>query len=324
MDEGEPKKTNLWFRLVEYFLLGIFYLTKWLSLILPPTALYSLFDALGYIVFCLRPGGRQRLMQKISDALPEVKDSEEIKRIARYGTSALFFTLLDLVLLWRHSDRIMTEIRIEGEENLVKADAMGKGVLLMGVHMGLVSTVCAIMSRLGWKYTPIVWHPNDTPVPRYIMTVALFAQSLGCDPECPVFWAGQDILEKVQEHLRSGKRVGMTIDVDGNCVVEFFGRPAALASGIAHFHINTGAPIVPFMFLRGRRFSDYRIVISEPLTFELSGDRKKDVKEIMQTLVRIAESQIRQAPEQWMNWFGLWHWWGKAKEIEDQKSRQIN
>ena len=58
------------------------------------------------------------------------------------------------------------------------------------------------------------------------------------------------------------------------------------------------------------------MAIDEPVSYELSGDRKAEVKAIMQAAVKAGESLVRLAPEQWMSWFGLWHWWSEAEKLD--------
>lgn len=317
--ETKRGKSNIFFKIVEYLLLGIFHLTKTLSRILPPETLSGIFDVFGSIMFYALPGTSRRLQNKISDALPDLADQEEIRRIARRTCSSFLRPMLDLILFWRHGDRIMREMSIGGMEHLEQADAEGKGVLLLFAHLGSFDLFAVVMARLHKPFTPIIFHPRTTPVPKYVSTLALFGQMLGCDPLSPVFWVGKDTVKKVRAHLAAGKRVGVTFDVDGNCVVELFGRPAALADGIAHFAIDSGAPIIPFALFHGREPLDRRLVIYEPLRYELTGNRSDDVKTIMTEVAKAGERMVREEPEEWMSWFGLWHWWDKARELMEDK-----
>jgi KDO2-lipid IV(A) lauroyltransferase len=318
-DEGKMGKSNIFFKVVENLLLGIFHLTKFLSRILPPQILNSLFSGIGSIVFYALPGMSQRLQNKISDALPEITDQDEIKLIARHTCGAFLRPMLDLIMFWRHGDRIMRNIDITGTEYLDEADAEGKGVLLLFAHLGSFDLFAVVMARLDKPFTPIIFHPRTTPVPKYVATLAIFGQMLGCDPLSPVFWVGKDTVKKVRGHLAAGKRVGVTFDVDGNCAVELFGRPAALADGIAHFAIDSGAPIVPFALFHGKEPLDRRLIFYEPLRYELTGNRSDDVKTIMTEVAKAGERMVREEPDEWMSWFGLWHWWDRAKELMEDK-----
>ncbi len=319
MDEMTGAR-KLFFKTVDYTLVGIFNFTKIISRIFPLSVIYGFFNLLGYAIFYGRPRMREGLLLKLSDALPEINDRREIARIGREVCTAYIMSIMDYFVFWKYGERYMGEMRIEGLEYFDRADKQGKGVFVLAAHHGAAVLIHAIMARLGRPYTPILWHPDSTPLPRFVTTMALFGQSLGCDPEQPVFWAGQDTIKKVREHLAKGKRVGLTFDVEGSHVVDFFGRPAAIASGIAHFAYDSGAPIVPICHLRGKRLADRRLVIYEPLSYQLTGDRKQDIAIIMREVVKAGERQIREDPGQYWSWFGLWAWWEKAEELMRKES----
>ena len=312
------EKGDVFFRLVEDFLLGLFYLTRLLTYVLPARTLYSIFDAIGAALYYARPRVRRDLVSKISDAMPEISDPRELERIARKAYVGMFVPVLDELLFSRYGERFMREMIVEGMENWDRGDAEGHGLIILATHLGAAPLIHAIMARKGREYSPMVWHPDTTPVPRYTQKMSDLGESLGCDPERPVFWAGPgiDVITQVREHLARGKRMGMTVDVIGKRPLMLFGRPAALADGIAHFAIDSGAPIVPVMLTRTDCTFVLRLTIDEPLSYELTGDRKKDVAAIMVEVAKAAERQIRRAPEQWMSWFGLWRWWDKARELE--------
>ena len=293
-----------------------FNVIRLLSLILPPPVLYAVFYLIGCTLYYSRAGMRRDLLEKISDAMPEVTDDHTIASIGREACVSATLPMLDLLIFGRHRDLYMNRLRIEGWENLERAEAEGKGVILVFAHIGAYGTSPVVMARLRKPFVPIMFSPQDTPVPRSSRAVDEYGKSLGGDPEGPIFWAGDDTRSRVREHLGKGKRVGIALDVDGPCVVDFFGRPAALADGIAQFALDMGAPLVPFRLLRGKSIMDHELRIYEPITYEKSGERKEDTRSLMQQVAGSGEKQIREAPGQWMNWFGLWHWWGKAGELE--------
>lgn len=315
MDKGK-----VFFRAVEGFLLGLLYITQALTYVLPARVLYAAYNSIGTALFYGRPRVRRDLVTKISDAMPEVTDRRELERIGRKAYGGMFVPVLDCLLFRRHAERFMSLLRVEGMENWDAGDATGNGLIIMAMHLGPAPLIHAIMARKGRAYTPMVWHPDTTPVPRYTIKMAEIGEELGCDPEQPVFWAGPgiDVISQVREHMAKGKRMGMTVDVIGKRPVMLFGRPAALADGIAHFAIDSGAPIVPVSLLRTGHPYRLELFIDEPLSCELTGDRKADVAAIMAEVSKAAERQVRRAPGQWMSWFGLWRWWEKAKELEEK------
>ena len=324
MEEDHKRKPDLFFGLMEHLLLTLFHLTRLLSYVVPPSLLDAMFAALGWIVFHSWPGMRRRLEGKISGAMPEVLDRREIRDIGRQACGAILRPILDLVLMSSYGGRFMRELRVGDLDNLERADAAGKGVILVGAHQGANALRIATMARLGKAYTPIYLTPEDSPVSRYYMTLASFGQPLGCDPECPVLWIGQDTARRTREHLSRGKRVGIDFDVEGRCAVRFFGREAALADGIAQFSVDTGAPVVPFSLLHGKGTFGHRLVFHEPIAIHRSGDRPRDVKAIMTEVAKIGECMIREAPGQWMSWFGIRRLWEKAEGLEGKGGRRYH
>ncbi|MBN2026814.1 MAG: hypothetical protein JW854_08665 [Actinobacteria bacterium] len=322
MDVEDRTKSQLTFRLMESAFMASFYFIKALSYLLPPAIIYRIPKAIGAIVFYARPGMRRRLEAKISDAMPEITDPREVSRIGRQACGSVFLPLFDLFILTRHGERYMRELRVERMEILEQADAEGRGVILTGPHIGGIGIIHAVMARLGKPYTPIVFNPKDTVMPRYVETMEFYGGMLGCDVEEPAFFVGEDIIPKIREHLSAGKRLGLTFDVDGNGIVEFFGRPAALASGLAHFSYDTGTPVVTFRLQHGKGPFDNLIKFQGLIFCDTSAERRSEVARIMREVVAYGEETIREVPGQWLCWFGLWQMWDKAREIMEQKDRK--
>ncbi len=310
-------KRKVFMATLERVMLGHYYLAAGLARILPASIYYPLGNAFVALIYYARPRVRRGLRGKITDAMPEITDTRELDRIGRGAYASLLFVVPDFIYFRKHPERVMRELEVEGIENLDAADAEGKGVLILHVHHGPAQKH-AIMARIDRPYALVMWHPDTTPVPGYTMRLCLEGWKLGCDPVKPVIWVGPgyDTIGEVRDYLAEGRRVAMAIDVSGKCKVDFFGRPAALADGLARWAIDTGAPIVPCAVLRTERPYRFRLVFLEPVSYELTGDRKTDVKAVMQASVKAGESLVRLAPEQWMSWFGLWTWWAEAEELE--------
>jgi len=314
MSKDTTERSNIFFRAVEAFLLGVFHATGFLFRYMPPRVMDALFSALGALVFYLRPGMRRRLVAKLSDAMLEIKDRRHLARIGREVCSSALRPIYDLYLFGTHEERFLRGLRVEGMENLDRAESLGRGVLLLGSHLG----------AFGKPYTPVMYNPESSPVSRYVKAMSDYGSSLGYDPEGnPVIFAGEDAVSGIEGQLAKGGKVSINFDVDGGFVVDFMGRPAAMASGAAHFALNTGAAIVPFALLRGEGVFDHRMRICEPLQYRLSGDRAQDLETIMTAVAKAGEDLIRETPGQWMSWFGLWQWWDKAAEIMEAREENV-
>jgi len=328
MEKNEPPEANLgrnwvFFRLLEVALLAVFNLNRLLVAVLPPEAVCAMARGLGELVYRLHPRMRRKLLDTLRGALPEIEDQRELERLAARICSSPIMATLELIIFHKYRDEMLQRMEIEGMEHLDRADERGKGVIIFAPHIGGFALAQPLLVILGKGYAPVILNPAASPVPRYILSVALYTQRIAYDRNLPVFWAGgKDVVPRMRRHLEEGKRIGMTIDVEGGSVLEFFGQPTSMTSGIGHFALDTGAAIIPVTLLRTEDPLKYRLTICEPLAYELTGDRKQDLKNIMDAVVACSEDMIRRAPEQWMGWFGLPEWRKRAQEILAKKAEK--
>ena len=125
MEEGVQEKPKLLFRLLEGAFMAQFHVIKALSYILPPSVLCLIPKAMGIAFFYARPGMRRRLLQRITEAMPEISDPRELGRLGREVCVGVFMPLFDIFILARHGDRYMRELRLEGMDLLEEAEARG-------------------------------------------------------------------------------------------------------------------------------------------------------------------------------------------------------
>lgn len=311
---GRPDRSSrskLFFSGLDLAMVGVFHLSGALSRTLPPRAVYAFAGLLGRAGLAARPGVRRRVSESIAKALPGLGASE-IELVARRA-SAMFFLPMPMFFLYgKHQQRYLRELEVEGMEHLEEADALGKGVLILYTHFGAFSLLVQLMANIDKYMTPITYTAGSTPVPRYLGAMQQYGMKLGCDPETPAIFAGENASEQVLEHLARGKRVGITIDAPGSSVVEFFGKPAGLGSGIAHFALESGAPIVPVALLETQDIFRRRLVVYPALSYGLSGEKKSDVAAVMREVAAAGERQIREDPGQWLSWFGLREMWERG------------
>lgn len=81
--------------------------------------------------------------------------------------------------------------------------------------------------------------------------------------------------------------------------VDFFGRPAACYPAVALLPLVLGCPLCFASCIRAPR-RQYHITLSEPLRVERTGDRKADIRRILEALNRRLETAIRHNPEQYL------------------------
>ncbi len=307
-------------KILDLFLLGVFNSVRFLARFVPASALVAIADGLGAAMYYARRGAREYLLQTMRECLPQASD-EDIKRYARQAFATPFRSMLDVILMEYHADEIMDKLVVD-ERLLASFDRhrdAGKGMIVFSPHLGNMAIILPL-ARLGRGWTPFVANPDDTPVPRYLHALYDLIESIGpLDPENPVFFRGRDSIEKIREHLQQGKIVGFTYDMVGGTVVDLFGRPAAIASGIAQFACDLNVPILPGFLARTEDPLGFKLVYDGDLEYTLTGDRQADVKTILELVVRKGEEMIRQEPGQWMGWFGMREWRRRAEQLLREK-----
>ena len=290
---------------------------------MPPAVLVAIANGVGYGLYYLRRGRREYLLETMAEVLSDIKDERELKRVARKASGATIRAMLDIVLLERHVDRIMDRLVLDHKiiERYDEDRAAGGGIILFSLHLGAIGINPCFGTLIGRGYTPIITNPERTPIPRYLTAVMEVGKNVASDPDNPVFWAGQDSIGRVREHLARGGGVAITFDVGGSTVMDFFGRPAAIASGVAQFACDSKAPIIAGFYKRGKGPLDYQLIGIPDMPYALTGDRDEDIKAILAQTIEVGEKMIRMAPEQWIGWLSLRNWRKRAQQILEEKDQ---
>lgn len=145
--------------------------------------------------------------------------------------------------VWRGEKRwhpsLLTNQRVVGIENLVAAQAQGRGVLLSFMHHGDYSGAFASIAKVGVSPHVIV-APKVVAdgSPHYLKEHHRVAAMGTTVVSTEVGSAG------IADLLQSGAVVGIASDVVGQSVVEFAGRRFRGSSGAARLAHNHGSPVV--------------------------------------------------------------------------------
>ncbi len=312
MEKGSGRYSRkLLLTLADICLVSLFRVTCLSARYFPPSFLYGCFRRLGTLISRLRPGPRRRLEERLAAALPG-RDGAFYPATAREVHAAALFPMLDLAYFKRRSDSVMEGLRVEGSEHLAAADAAGHGVIICTAHLGAFGLLTAVMAARGTPQVMTGDLPLNIMVPRYYRAVHSFGQGLGQDPDLGMLWVDSLFETRAAYLLAQGKRLLVNFDVGGHIVVDFLGRPAALAGGAARLALRSGAPIVPTYLLRGTEPLRLTLVFEEPVWPEATGDHREDLARITGELAARGSRRIVEAPGQWMSWFGLSVWWDAA------------
>jgi KDO2-lipid IV(A) lauroyltransferase len=282
---------------------------------LPPLpVIHRAADWLGWFTFSVLRIRRKVIIQNLCQAFPE-KSERELRRIGLRHTQQFAKTAFEFMRFPKtRPEEIAARCTVSGHEHVQKALALKKGVLLVSGHFGNWELICPLMGHLGDPTSALAGTQHNARVNdimndyRENMGVEIIRRGIG--------------VRNVIKALRRNRCVVLLSDQNApkqGIFVNFFGKPASTAPGIAAFHLKLGSPIIFFFFIRlphGR----HRMVFQPLDPRPLQGTRDEQLKTITQAYVSILESMIRQYPEQYFWMHRRW----KTRPAEEQESRPKN
>ena len=251
---------------------------------------------LGRVAHRLDRRHREVARRNLALALPELSVAERHRLVAacfRHFGSALCDTI--------SADRfdpaeLCRRFTYEGWEHLDEAERLGKGVFLLGAHLGN-------------------WELSGRPIGLYkgtLHTIARPADNPHLEGELRRMREHQsyEVIHKqgaarrMLQVLRQGGRIGILVDqrVQPREGIElpFFGHPALTTPIVARLSLRSGAPVVPvfaYPLPKGR----YRWTAGPPIVPPTDvADEDAAVRALTLRYLEVTESEIRAHPEMWL------------------------
>lgn len=196
------------------------------------------------------------------------------------------------VWYWR-AERLQQHIRsVEGWDHVTEALAQGRGLLVVGVHLGnweLVSLYGSMRMPIAYLYKP----PRDPAVDRALKQNR---SRFGGD----LIAGGSPAMRTILSRLRAGDAVGLLCDQQpklGEGVFSpFFDQPALTMTLVGRLARRTGCAVVFGHCLRLERGVGWKVVL-HPAGADIA---HADPHVAAAELNRMVEKGIRLAPEQYL------------------------
>lgn len=200
----------------------------------------------------------------------------------------------------------MFDIEVSGDEMVADLLAEGRGLFLIGAHMGSFEVMRALgRQHAGLNVAMAMYEGNARKVNQMLYAINPTAQQ-------DVIGLGQvDSMLKISACLDQGTAVGMLADRrfggDVMRTMPFLGGQADLPLGPFRMAAVLRRPVV-FMtglYLGGKR---YRIHFEPLADFSAlqAGERQQAIAQAMQRYVGLLEKHCRQTPYNWFNFFRFW------------------
>jgi KDO2-lipid IV(A) lauroyltransferase len=252
--------------------------------------------SLGSAWFTLH-GSRRRLAVANVLASGVAADEKQALAIARSSFQSFALTLVESLKMkelvpsgsWR--ERVEWVVPLETEA-LIKAP--GKGAIVVTGHIGNWGLAGYIVSLT--KPVDGIARPLNNPHTNRLMQERMRFDGLRLIPKHD---ANPGRLLTV---LKRGDVLALLFDqfaLHQSVNVDFFGRPAATYSSPALLHLVGGVPLV-FGFCVRTAPLRFKMELSEPLRYPRTGDRDKDVRNVLVDLSSRMETVVRAYPEQYL------------------------
>ena len=285
------------------FELALFRVAAGTLALLPGRASRALGRFLGRTYLRFGRARRRILFENLAAAFPE-KTPGQIASIARASVESIGAAFVEFLEVSGMSDeQIRDRIRVVGEENLLRARSLGRGVFILSAHIGGWELGAIRAGMLGEPISPVV-RPLDNPLLE--RELSRRRTRFGNRPI-----AKQDAARDILKALRRGETVAILVDQNvlarEAVFVPFFGRPAATTPALALFQRKTGAPVVP-VFTWPEGDGRYRLEFEAPIDVSLvaGADRDEAVRILTARYMEVTEAAIRKAPEVWLWMHNRW------------------
>ena len=252
--------------------------------------------ALGWMVYLLHRRLRRVGMRNLALAFPE-KTAAERRRILRGLFTGLGRQLAEFCLFPCYRKENVERVAVyQGVENFEAPRQRGKGVIFLTAHLG------------GWEIGSFVHSLHGNPL--HVVVRALdnpYLDRLVDRYRClhgNTTFDKQDFARGLLGALKAGETVGILMDQNmtppQGVFVDFFGKTACTASGVARVALRTGAAVVPAFTIWDRALRKYRVQFDPALELARTGDDEADAVANTAAFTQVIENYARQYPEQWL------------------------
>jgi len=198
------------------------------------------------------------------------------------------------------------DIDIHGKENIHPLIDAGKGVLLMGAHLGSFEVLRAIGRQLSGLRVAMVMHGDNAQKINSMLAAINPEASMDIIPLGHI-----DSMLQVQERLDDGMLVGMlsdrTLGNEPMAQVNLLGATAALPTGPFRMAALLRRPVV---FMVGLYMGDNRYQVHFETLANFSetprGQRDQAVEMAISRYAELLNHYTRLAPYNWFNFFDYW------------------
>lgn len=257
--------------------------------------------ALAFFFYNFIPIRKKVVLNNLINAFPDLSE-KEIKRIAYGSYKSFTLTLVEILYLpWMTKEQIISSVKFENLNLILKKEKENNGVILLSAHFGNWE-YCAISGGIqtGRKFSVVVKPQRNTIVDEWMNK----ARTKWNNDVVPLGISIRNIVSV----LHKKGIVAMVADQRGpeeSIKLEFFGRKTSVHTGPAVLALKMNSPIIYGITVR-QPDNSYKAVIDEISQENLPDNFDDKVKVLTDRMLKYLEEKIRQNPEQWFWMHNRW------------------
>jgi lauroyl/myristoyl acyltransferase len=233
-------------------------------------------------------------LRRVVGPEPSGKELRALSRAGMHSYARYWFEVFRLPVIG--AERLIADMRCEGQDRLFDMLASGRGAVLPLPHMGNWDQAGAWIIACGVpKFTTVAERLKPESLARRFFA---FREGLGF--EVLPATGGVQRFGVLAQRLRAGGLVCLPADRDitgGGIEVDFFGEKAHMMGGAAALAVQTGAALMPAtLWFDGPLWCAH---IHEEIPVPEYGTRREKVAAMTQQVARVFEAGISEHPEDW-------------------------
>jgi Kdo2-lipid IVA lauroyltransferase/acyltransferase len=273
----------------------VWLLVKALGL-LPRSVARGLGAFIGWLAFAAVPRLRRVGLKNLAFAFPE-ESSAKRARILRSMYRNLGWQLAEFCQMTHYTLEYASRfIRYDGLEHYLEAKRLGKGVLVLTGHIGAWELSSFYHSLAGYPMSMVIRRLDNPLVDRFVNRIRCLHGNRVLHKD--------DFARGLIAAMRGEDTVGVLMDTNmtppQGVFVDFFGRAACTAVGIARVALRTGAAVLPGFLSWEPSENQYVLHFLPALQLVNTGDDDRDAIANTQLFTKALEDIIRRYPEQWL------------------------
>lgn len=270
------------------------------TLCLPSKVIYFLAKIISTLQYIFSETDRVSVRENLKAIFPGI----ESKLLRKYTKGVFINFGLYLANFFKfqkiNREYVKKNVCVEGLQYIDDALSLGKGLIIVGAHIGNWELGGITLGLLGYPVNAVVLPHKHKRVDSFFNRQR---ESKNMHV-IPLYNAVRGALSAFS-HNEIVCLLGDRDFTQGGLVINFFGKPTMIPKGPAVFSLRNKVPMLCGFTIQ-EKTGRLRLSFSPLIQFSPSGEYEKDVRSLIEVYLRQIEECIRSYPQQWAMFRKFW------------------